>query len=124
MGSLDTNCFWCGKYQISGYIPDSVEKPLCRGCINWLWNSVANPEELPPQPDRRTISRGYLKRLFRQKHYCKHVDWRNVAECLHSEWEPGGLMRWWRWWPGLRKRTRGGGGYYKRRRRGRGGFQR
>ena len=123
---MDAHCFYCGTWVKNIYVYECAGHPLCGGCIEWLCNDAKNPEGLPPQPDRRTIKCDYLKRLFRQKDYSKHVDWRNVAECLHDWWEPG-RRRWWRWWRGLRKRTSGGGGGgggagYKRRRRGRGGF--
>ena len=71
------------------YIPDFIMEPLCDDCIRWACNSVDNPEGLPPQPDRRTITCDYLKRLFFQKRYSKDVIWRNVAECLRHWDEPG-----------------------------------
>jgi len=89
MGSMDDHCFWCGTWVEGIYIPDFIMEPLCGDCIRWACNRVDNPKCLPPQPDRRTITCDYLKRLFFQKRYSRHVIWRNVAECLCHWLEPG-----------------------------------
>ena len=89
MGSMDAHCYWCGTWVTNIYVPDGVDEPLCPGCIDWACDEDKNPEGHPPQPDRRTITRDYLKRLFLPKLHSKHVDWRNVAECLHNWKEPG-----------------------------------
>ena len=82
MGSCDAHCFWCGTWVVAAYVPDFIMEPLCGDCIAWACNSVDNPGALPPQPDRRTITCDYLKRLFQQKPYSNRADWRNVAECF------------------------------------------
>ena len=89
MGSSNGNCYWCRKYQRAMHIPGCIGEPLCGGCIKWFCNRADNPERLPPQPDGRTITSDYLKRLFHQKPYSNAVDWRVVAECLRDRYEPG-----------------------------------
>ena len=84
-------CYWCGKRQGRRYIPwcHRVFEHLCDGCIDWACNRVDNPKRLPPQPDGRTVTHDFLKRLFHQKRYSYGVDWRVVAEFLRDWYEPG-----------------------------------
>ena len=89
MGSMRGECYWCFQER-SLYIPDHINEGLCGTCCDWLLNRVDNPAGLPPQPDGRTLTTAFLRRLFREHLIFTCVDWRSVASSLRGEYEPGG----------------------------------
>ena len=96
------NCYWCGTFG-THTIPDCINwclmpwiftEPLCGDCHDWQCNELDNPEGLPDQPDRRTLTCDYLNWLFSQTPLSNNVNWQNVAECLHHWKEPGRIGPW------------------------------